>query len=54
MNQVQAEQGQRLLQQFQQKMEEEMLMRQNIMHNQFQMMNKLQSDFNSMIQPFYR
>ena len=45
MNQVQAEQGQKLLQQFQQKMEEEMLMRQNIMHNQFQMMNKLQSDF---------
>ena len=45
MNQVQAEQSQKLLHQFQQKMEEEMLMRQNMMHNQFQMMTKLQSDF---------
>lgn len=45
MNQVQTEQSQRLLQQFQQKMEEETLMRQNIMHSQFQMMSKLQSDF---------
>ena len=45
MNKVQAEQSQRLLQQFQQKMEEEMLMRQNMMHNQFQMMTQLQSDF---------
>lgn len=45
MNQVQTEQSQRLLQQFQQKMEEETLMRQNIMHSQFQMMTKLQSDF---------
>ena len=44
MNQVQTEQSQRLLQQFQQKMEEETLMRQNIMHSQFQMMSKLQSD----------
>ena len=45
MSQIQSEQNQKLLQQFQKQMEEEMLLRQNMMQNQFQLMTKLQSDF---------
>ena len=45
MSQIQAEQSQKLLQRFQQQMEEEMLMRQQMMSNQLQMMTRIQNEF---------
>ena len=44
MSQLQAEQGQRLLQRLQQQMEEETSMKQKLMSNQLQMLTKLQMD----------